>query len=173
MLKLALASSVDGSAISWSFVAIAEGKLGRKEEAIKALARMAQISPELARDPFGVYKNIRLQILSPLLWWMDCEMLAGKVHPSLVTVCVKYPCTDLIPMWRLIYIIDADPSYAAGTLNSRRRDKTWPEFRIVGAGRRRAVLAEIGDTHWRLIAGEGNVLCRVIATSSANFRFGL
>ncbi len=57
MLKLALASSVDGSAISWSFVAIAEGKLGRKEEAIKALARMAQISPQLARDPFGVYKK--------------------------------------------------------------------------------------------------------------------
>jgi hypothetical protein len=57
MLKLALASSVDGSAISWSFVAIAEGKLGRKEEAIKALTRMAQISPQLARDPFGVYKK--------------------------------------------------------------------------------------------------------------------
>ncbi|MEJ5018796.1 hypothetical protein WH297_03455 [Ochrobactrum vermis] len=57
MLRLALASSIDGSAMSWSFVAIAEGKLGKKESAKRALERMAQISPELARDPFGVYKK--------------------------------------------------------------------------------------------------------------------
>jgi TolB-like protein len=57
MLTTSQRSTIDGSAISWSLVAIANGALGRKEEARKALALMNEKSPLLARDPASMYRR--------------------------------------------------------------------------------------------------------------------
>ena len=56
MLDAARRGAIDGSGISWSFVAIANGALGNREDAQEALARMTEISPRLARDPGAVYR---------------------------------------------------------------------------------------------------------------------
>jgi TolB-like protein/tetratricopeptide (TPR) repeat protein len=57
MLATAKKSTVDGSGISWSLVAIAQGALGQFEEARKSLADMAAISPLLGRDPAQAYRR--------------------------------------------------------------------------------------------------------------------
>ncbi len=57
MLETAQRSVVDGSGISWSFVAIAEGALGDKDQAHAALEKMAEISPLLARAPADAYRR--------------------------------------------------------------------------------------------------------------------
>jgi tetratricopeptide (TPR) repeat protein len=57
MLNLAQRSAAEGSAMSWSFVAIAYAELGNAPEAKQALARMAEIDPQLGRDPAGVYRS--------------------------------------------------------------------------------------------------------------------
>ncbi|WP_087000659.1 hypothetical protein [Rhizobium sullae] len=57
MLATAQRATIDGSGISWSFVAIAEGALGEENAARKALAKMAEISPQLARDPAAGYRR--------------------------------------------------------------------------------------------------------------------
>lgn len=56
-LAAAQRSTIDGSGISWSLVAIAEAALGQKDEARAALAKMAEKSPLLARDPAAVYRR--------------------------------------------------------------------------------------------------------------------
>jgi TolB-like protein len=56
-LESAERSTADGSGMSWSFVAIAEGALGNKEAARQALAEMAARSPSLARDPAAGYRR--------------------------------------------------------------------------------------------------------------------
>ena len=56
-LESAERSTADGSGMSWSFVAIAEGALGNKEAARQALAEMANRSPALARDPAAGYRG--------------------------------------------------------------------------------------------------------------------
>lgn len=57
MLETARASSIDGSSVGWSLVAIAEGALGHKTAAAEALAKMAEISPMLYRDPAAAYRR--------------------------------------------------------------------------------------------------------------------
>ncbi|WP_051614436.1 hypothetical protein [Phyllobacterium sp. UNC302MFCol5.2] len=57
MLSTAQTATVDGSGLSWSLVAIAEGELGHKEGAKRALANMADISPRLGRNPSEVYRR--------------------------------------------------------------------------------------------------------------------
>jgi hypothetical protein len=57
MLTAAERSAVDGSAISQSLIAIAEGALGNQEAARQALDRMANISPLLRRDPAAAYRR--------------------------------------------------------------------------------------------------------------------
>ena len=57
MLTAAGAGNVEGSGISWSFVAIANGALGNKEAADEALTKMAETSPQIARDPAAVYRR--------------------------------------------------------------------------------------------------------------------
>ena len=57
MLTAAERSAVDGSAISQSLIAIAQGALGNREAARHALDRMAEISPPLGRDPADVYRR--------------------------------------------------------------------------------------------------------------------
>lgn len=57
MLETAQRSVIDGSGISWSFVAIAEGALGDEDQAHAALEKMAKISPLLARDPADIYRR--------------------------------------------------------------------------------------------------------------------
>lgn len=59
MLETARRSTVDGSGISWSLVAIAEGALGEKDQAHAALEKMSKMSPSLARDPAEVYRRHR------------------------------------------------------------------------------------------------------------------
>ncbi|WP_149341949.1 tetratricopeptide repeat protein [Neorhizobium sp. P12A] len=56
-LESAERSTADGSGMSWSFVAIAEGALGNKEAARHALAEMTARSPSLARDPAAGYRR--------------------------------------------------------------------------------------------------------------------
>jgi tetratricopeptide (TPR) repeat protein len=56
MLEAAERSAVDGSGISWSFVAIACGALGQPDEARSALARLASIDPEAYGDPAAEYR---------------------------------------------------------------------------------------------------------------------
>ncbi len=56
MLDAARRGAIDGSGISWSFVAIANAALGNRKDAQEALARMTEISPRLARDPGAVYR---------------------------------------------------------------------------------------------------------------------
>jgi TolB-like protein len=57
MLATAERAAVDGSALSQSFIAIAQGALGHREAAAEALARMAAVDPRLARDPAAVYRE--------------------------------------------------------------------------------------------------------------------
>lgn len=57
MLTTARRAAIDDSGISWSFVAIAEGALGQKNEARVALAKMAKASPLLAHDPAEAYRR--------------------------------------------------------------------------------------------------------------------
>lgn len=57
MRETARRSTSDGSGMSWSFVAIAEGALGQTVAAHEALARMAEKSPLLARDPASAYRR--------------------------------------------------------------------------------------------------------------------
>ena len=56
MLADAERSAVDGSAISQSFIAVAQGALGNEAEARAALDRLAAISPEFMRDPAAAYR---------------------------------------------------------------------------------------------------------------------
>ncbi|MCV9999630.1 hypothetical protein OE766_15410 [Pararhizobium sp. YC-54] len=56
-LAAAQRSTIDGSGISWSLVAIAEGALDQKDEAHAALVKMAEKSPLLARDPAAAYRR--------------------------------------------------------------------------------------------------------------------
>lgn len=56
MLELAKRSSVDGSGLSWSFIAIARAALGQPEEAREALDRWASMSPEAHADPAAEYR---------------------------------------------------------------------------------------------------------------------
>lgn len=57
MLSAAKRSTADGSGISWSFVAIAQGALGNDAAAREALTKMAEISPLLGADPAAVYRR--------------------------------------------------------------------------------------------------------------------
>ena len=57
MLTAAKSGVGDESSVSWSLVAIAHGALGNTTAAHEALARMAEISPQLARDPRAVYSR--------------------------------------------------------------------------------------------------------------------
>jgi TolB-like protein len=56
MLETAERSAVDGSGISWSFIAIARAALGQPEEARAALDRWASIDPEAHADPGAEYR---------------------------------------------------------------------------------------------------------------------
>ncbi len=56
MLADAERSAVDGSAISQSFIAVAQGALGNEAGARAALDRLAVISPEFMRDPAAAYR---------------------------------------------------------------------------------------------------------------------
>lgn len=57
MLTTAERSAVDGSGISQSLIAIAQGALGNQEAARQALDEMAEISPLLGRDPAEAYRR--------------------------------------------------------------------------------------------------------------------
>jgi tetratricopeptide (TPR) repeat protein len=57
MLETANKSAADNSSISWSLVAIAQGALGNEAAAREALAKMAEISPLLNRDPTAGYRR--------------------------------------------------------------------------------------------------------------------
>jgi TolB-like protein len=56
MLAAAERSSVDGSALSWSFIAIADGALGRREDAETALAKWKTMDPASYEDPAAEYR---------------------------------------------------------------------------------------------------------------------
>ena len=56
MLEAAERSAVDGSGISWSFIAIACAALGQPDEARAALDRWASIDPEAYGDPAAEYR---------------------------------------------------------------------------------------------------------------------
>ncbi|THK34540.1 hypothetical protein EHS39_29520 [Ensifer sp. MPMI2T] len=56
-LAAAERARIDGSALSWSFLAIAHGALGNQDAARQALAEMAARSPLLARDPAAAYRR--------------------------------------------------------------------------------------------------------------------
>ena len=57
MLTAAMRGAAYGSGVSWSLVAIAHGALGNKEAAREALEKMAEVSPQLARDPAALYRR--------------------------------------------------------------------------------------------------------------------
>ena len=57
MLETARKSAADGSGIGWSLIAIAQGALGNQAAAREALAKMAEKSPALARDPAAGYRR--------------------------------------------------------------------------------------------------------------------
>lgn len=57
MLAVSQASAGGGSGISQSFIAIAYGGLGDEIRAHAALKKMAEIDPELERDPAAVYRS--------------------------------------------------------------------------------------------------------------------
>jgi hypothetical protein len=57
MLEAANKSAIDNSSISWSLVAIAQGALDNDAAAREALAKMAEISPLLDRDPAAGYRR--------------------------------------------------------------------------------------------------------------------
>ena len=56
MLDAAERSAVDGSAMSQSFIAIAQGALGHERAARQALDKLAASSPEFLRDPAAAYR---------------------------------------------------------------------------------------------------------------------
>ncbi|WFU51147.1 hypothetical protein [Sinorhizobium terangae] len=56
-LAAAERARIDGSGLSWSFLAIAHGALGNQYAARQALAEMAARSPLLARDPAAAYRR--------------------------------------------------------------------------------------------------------------------
>jgi hypothetical protein len=60
VLDAARSSTVDGSAISWSLLAIAQAATGDPEAARQSLREMAHRSPRLANDPAAVYRGHRL-----------------------------------------------------------------------------------------------------------------
>jgi tetratricopeptide (TPR) repeat protein len=57
MLAAAKKGAIDNSGISWSLTAIAYGGIGDKDAAREALTKMAEIAPNLARDPGAVYRG--------------------------------------------------------------------------------------------------------------------
>jgi hypothetical protein len=57
MLETANKSAADHSSISLSLVAIAQGALGNEAAAREALAKMAEVSPLLNRDPAAGYRR--------------------------------------------------------------------------------------------------------------------
>ncbi len=57
MLQSAVSATADGSGMSWSFVAIAEGALNNEAGAKRALQKMADLSPRMARDPAVIYRQ--------------------------------------------------------------------------------------------------------------------
>lgn len=57
MLEAANKGATDNSSIGWSLVAIAQGSLGNDAAAKEALAKMAEISPLLNRDPAAAYRR--------------------------------------------------------------------------------------------------------------------
>lgn len=57
MLTAAEIGAPSKSTASWSLIAIAHGALGNGASAREALAKMAEISPELARDPAAFYRR--------------------------------------------------------------------------------------------------------------------
>ncbi len=57
MLQSAVSATADGSGMSWSFVAIAQGALHNEAGAKRALQTMADLSPRMARDPADVYRQ--------------------------------------------------------------------------------------------------------------------
>ena len=57
MLAAAERALVDGSGISWSLVAIAQGELGNRRRRAQALARMAEVWPPHAPDPAAEYRR--------------------------------------------------------------------------------------------------------------------
>lgn len=57
MLAAAKKGATGNSGISWSLIAIAYAELGKKDAAHEALARMAEISPNLTRNPGAVYRG--------------------------------------------------------------------------------------------------------------------
>lgn len=84
MLETARASSIDGSSVSWSLVAIAEGAMGHKTAAAEALAKMAEISPMLYRDPAAAYR--RHQAIDPIIVALVAGLRkAGWTEPDEIT----------------------------------------------------------------------------------------
>lgn len=56
MLEAARRATSDGSGISWSLLAIAQGAVGDEAAAHASLGRMAAASPRLADDPAAIYR---------------------------------------------------------------------------------------------------------------------
>lgn len=56
-LESAERGTADGSGMSWSFVAIAQGALGNRDAARQALAEMTARDPSFARDPAAGYRR--------------------------------------------------------------------------------------------------------------------
>ena len=56
MLADAERSAVDGSAMSLSFIAVAQGALGNEAEAKATLDRLAEVWPGFMRDPDAAYR---------------------------------------------------------------------------------------------------------------------
>ncbi|MGO4440684.1 tetratricopeptide repeat protein [Rhizobium sp. RAF56] len=56
-LQSAERGTADGSGMSWSFVAIAQGALGNRDAARQALTEMATRAPSMARDPAAAYRR--------------------------------------------------------------------------------------------------------------------
>jgi TolB-like protein len=85
MLETAQNAALDGSGISWSLVAIAEGELGDSEAAARALERMAAASPFLARDPVAAYRRHQAvdSIVQPLVTGLR---KAGWKEPAEATI---------------------------------------------------------------------------------------
>lgn len=69
MLTAAKKGVLDGSGISWCLVAVAQAKLGNKAAAHAALEKMADMSPELGRDPAGYLRSHQVsdQIVTALI----------------------------------------------------------------------------------------------------------
>jgi len=57
MLSAARHGTATGLRMSWAFAAIAQGALGNRSAAQEALAKMAALSPQLARDPAALFRR--------------------------------------------------------------------------------------------------------------------